>query len=112
MKAENLALKYLFDSGKLLISFRKGFQRFYDLTERVLPANISTEPIERSELPLHMLSTILTGLGLVSSNEMVSYLGKIFPRIIWKGKKQGINNFLNHSVKDGIIRAINIQDLS
>ncbi len=111
IKAENMALKYLFDSGKLLISFRKGFQRYYDLTERVLPANIGTEPLEKSELPSYILNIILTGLGVVSSNEMVSYLGRIFPRIVWKGKKQGVNEFLNTCVKEGLLRTINVQDL-
>ncbi|MHA1913096.1 MAG: winged helix-turn-helix domain-containing protein [Promethearchaeota archaeon] len=110
IKAESMALKYLFNSGKLLIAFRKGFQRYYDLVERVLPANISTEPLERSELPSHMLNIILTGLGIASSNEMVSYLGRTFPRIVWKGKRQGVNDFLNRCVKDGIVRTINVQD--
>ncbi|MHA2473140.1 MAG: DNA glycosylase AlkZ-like family protein [Promethearchaeota archaeon] len=111
IKTENMALKHLFNSGKLLISFRKGFQRYYDLTERVLPPRISSEPMEKNELPIHMLNIILRGLGLVSSNEVFSYLGRIFPRIVWNGKKQGVNDFLNTCDKDGLVRAINVQDL-
>ncbi|MHA1505391.1 MAG: DNA glycosylase AlkZ-like family protein, partial [Candidatus Heimdallarchaeota archaeon] len=43
-KKEKMALEYLFNKGKLMISYRKGFKKYYDLTENVLPANISTEP--------------------------------------------------------------------
>jgi uncharacterized protein YcaQ len=36
-KPEKWALEHLFDTGVLMISRREGFQRVYDLTERVLP---------------------------------------------------------------------------
>jgi uncharacterized protein YcaQ len=111
IKSENLALKYLFHTGKLLISFRKGFQRYYDLTERILPANISSEPMEKNELSIHMLNSILKGLGVVSLNEILNYLGKDFPKIIWDGKKQSMIDFLEDSVKDGLLMRINIQSL-
>lgn len=36
-KEEKLALEYLFDIGELMVSKREGFQRVYDLQERVRP---------------------------------------------------------------------------
>lgn len=35
-KPTKIALEYLFDRGELMVSYRQKFQRYYDLTERVL----------------------------------------------------------------------------
>ena len=111
IKGENLALKHLFHSGKLLISYRKGFQRYYDLTERVLPPRISSESIDRENLPQHLVKIIFSALGIASSKEFQLYLGKVFPRILWEGKKQNIESFLNKCVKEGIIEQLSITGL-
>ena len=39
-KPAKVALELLFWRGDLMISERRGFQRVYDLTERVLPAHV------------------------------------------------------------------------
>jgi len=38
------ALEWLFWSGKITTSYRRGFERVYDLTERVIPAEILARP--------------------------------------------------------------------
>jgi len=111
LKAENLALKHLFHIGKLLISYRRRFQRYYDLAERVIPQGINSEPMDKTDLPEHILDIILSALGIASSNEFLNYLGKIFPKIIWEGKKQSVNDYLNECVKIGLLDSINIQGL-
>ena len=50
-KSEKRALEYLFHTGQLLIQYRKGFQKFYDLPERVLPPSIDHEPMQSDEIP-------------------------------------------------------------
>lgn len=110
VKAENIALKFLFHSGKLLISYRKGFQRYYDLAERVIPSKLNSESMDKTELPKYLLTTILSALGIVSTNEIFNYLGNVFPKIAWNRQKQDVNNFLNNYVKDGILRPINIHN--
>lgn len=111
LKAENLALKHLFHSGKILISYRKGFQRYYDLAERVIPSNINIEPMDKNDLPDHILDLTISSLGIVSSNEVFNYLGEIFPKIVWEGKKPMVNDFLNDHVKDGLLESIKLQNL-
>lgn len=111
LKAENLALKYLFHKGKLLISHRKGFQRYYDLPERIIPPNISSELMEKEEVPIHILNIIFNALGVVSTNEIQNYLGNIFPKLIWDNNKDGINNFLDEKQKEGLIEQIKIESL-
>ena len=112
LKGENLALKHLFHTGKLLISYRKGFQRYYDLTERVLPPGISSEAMDKEEIPKHLSKIIFSALGVASSKEFQFYLGKIFPRILWEGKKLNIESFLDNYVKEGIIEQITIPGLN
>jgi len=111
LKAENLALKHLFHSGKILISYRKGFQRYYDLADRVIPSKISSEPMDKTELPEHILNIIFSALGIASYNEFLNYLGKIFPKIVWRGNKQYVIEYLNKCVKNGILRPISVKDL-
>lgn len=111
IKAENIALKYLFHTGKLLVSHRKGFQRYYDLPERVIPPNIDSEHMVKEEIPFHMLNVILNALGVVSVAEIQNYIGNIFPKLIWDNKKELINEFLVESENKGIITRIEIKDL-
>ncbi|MFW9770702.1 MAG: winged helix-turn-helix domain-containing protein [Candidatus Heimdallarchaeota archaeon] len=111
LKAENIALKYLFHTGKLLVSHRKGFQRYYDIPERVLPPNISSEPTERDELPHHMLEIVLRALGLASVDDIWNYLGTIFPKVIWNNDKQKLTKFLEESISEGALIPINIETI-
>ncbi|KKK43313.1 hypothetical protein LCGC14_0481960 [marine sediment metagenome] len=112
VKIESVALRYLFQRGKLLVSYRKGFQKYYDLTERVLPSNISSEPIDQSELTEHILNTILSALGFAGPNEILSYFGRSFQRAVWgnKEKKKKVVDFLENNVKEGPLRSINTQN--
>ena len=43
------ALEHLFDAGLLAIAGRRGFERLYDLTERVIPAAVLTLPVMARE---------------------------------------------------------------
>lgn len=110
-KGENVALKILFHTGKLLISYRKGFQRYYDLTERVLPPAINSEPLKKEFLLNHLLKIIFSALGIASSTEFQYYLGKKFPKILWDGKKFNIKKFLETCVKEGILEQIIVTGL-
>jgi len=108
LKAENIALKYLFHTGKLLVSYRKGFQRYYDIPERVLPPNISSEPVKKDDLPHHILEIIFNALGLASVDDIWNYLGSIFPKIVWNNDKQKLIDFLEKNVSEGALIPIEI----
>ncbi|MDP6016615.1 MAG: crosslink repair DNA glycosylase YcaQ family protein [Candidatus Latescibacteria bacterium] len=69
-KPAKAALEGLFDSGELMISERRGFQRVYDLAERVLPGDLDrTEPTadERARWAVHRT---LDNLGVVDDWQM------------------------------------------
>jgi uncharacterized protein YcaQ len=111
LKIENIALKILFHTGKLLVSFRKGFQRYYDLPDRVIPPNINIELMDKEELAEHTIDLIAQALGLISVNEVVYYLGRHFSKIIWNGNRIAIETTLKQCSKSGMLEEIRIEGM-
>jgi uncharacterized protein YcaQ len=64
------ALEYLFHTGELMVKARKGFQKVYDLTERILPVNIDTRIPTAEELSEHLILKSINAGGIVSTSEM------------------------------------------
>lgn len=74
-KPAKQALERLFMEGTLMIAKRQGFQKVFDLTERVIPEHIDTrEPTER-ELCEHLIHRFLAANCLGTPAEM-AYLRK------------------------------------
>jgi len=73
------ALEWLWRTGQLAITRRDGFQKVYDLTERVVPA-----PVLRTDVPFGSkvdwaCSSALDHLGFASPSEMQAYWNAIPP---------------------------------
>ncbi len=69
-KPAKTALEVLFWQGDLMIARREGFQKIYDLTERVLPAETNTRPPSPDELGRFHVRRALRGLGLATEREI------------------------------------------
>lgn len=65
-KPSKRVLEALFSAGALMISGRRGFQRLYDLTERVLPAHVDTSEPSAEEARRFHARRILSAHGVVS----------------------------------------------
>ncbi|WP_444996712.1 winged helix-turn-helix domain-containing protein [Aliikangiella sp. IMCC44359] len=65
-KPAKRALEQLYMEGELMISSREGFQKTYDLTERVLPNHINTQMPNIEELATHIITQQLRSHGLIS----------------------------------------------
>jgi uncharacterized protein YcaQ len=65
-KPAKKALEQLYMQGDLMVSDRQGFQKTYDLTERVLPAEINSTMPSLSQFAAHLLDQQLRCHGLVS----------------------------------------------
>jgi uncharacterized protein len=65
-KPAKKALEQLYMQGDLMVSDRVGFQKTYDLTERVLPAHINTQMPSIEEFAVHLVDQQLRCHGLVS----------------------------------------------
>ncbi len=67
------ALELLFGAGLLMVSRRENFQRYYDLTENVLPPNIDTEEPTLDERKCFFLTKALDALGLAKPADIGQY---------------------------------------
>lgn len=65
-KPAKKALEQLYMQGDLMVSEREGFQKTYDLTERVLPAGVDTTMPTLEEFATHLVDQQLRCHGLVS----------------------------------------------
>jgi uncharacterized protein YcaQ len=65
-KPAKRALEQLFMQGELMIIARDGFQKTYDLTERVLPEGTDTRLPDDEEMATYLLDTMLKSHGFVT----------------------------------------------
>jgi uncharacterized protein len=65
-KPAKKALEQLYMEGDLMVSDREGFQKTYDLTERVLPSHVNAQMPSQSEFAAHIVEQQLRCHGLVS----------------------------------------------
>ena len=73
-KPAKTALELLFWRGELMISERRGFQRVYDLPERVLPASVDTRMPNDSELGRFLVQRALQAHGFATAREIHDHL--------------------------------------
>ena len=65
-KPAKKAVEQLYMEGDLMVSTREGFEKVYDLTERVLPADVNLQMPSMAEFAAHILDQQLRCHGLVS----------------------------------------------
>ena len=74
-KPAKQALEQLFMQGELMVSAREGFQKVYELPERVLPDWVDTRMPDMDEYANYLIETTLRAHGFASSTSM-TYLRK------------------------------------
>ena len=74
-KPAKQALEQLFMQGELMVSSRQGFQKVYDLPERVLPDWVDTREPTLDEFAAHLIDINLRAHGFVTQVS-VTYLRK------------------------------------
>lgn len=72
-KPQKAALEYLWFSGELLVTRREKFQKFYDLTERVLPAAAKLAPPTEAEHIEWACRTALERLVIATPKEIADF---------------------------------------
>ena len=96
------AIMHLFMEGKLMIVERKGFQKKYDLTERVLPNNINTKTPTRKEYLEYLVKRDLRAHGLMKVRDF-GHLLKI--------DRKELKTHLEKMVKSGELEDVRIKGL-
>lgn len=68
------ALEILFFGGELMITERRGMERVYDLTERVLPDWVNTKRPSEEELGQHLINRAVRAHGLVTERDIRDHI--------------------------------------
>jgi uncharacterized protein YcaQ len=89
-KPAKQALEQLFMEGKLMVARRKGFQKVYDLTERVLPSSVDTSFPSQKEIAEHLIRKNIRAYGIVQEKEVL-YLQSNLKESVCKAIKHLLN---------------------
>ncbi|QKV19943.1 winged helix-turn-helix domain-containing protein [Oricola thermophila] len=73
------ALEYLWRTGKLAIARREGFQKVYDLAERVIPADCHGAEVEHHEFVDWACRSALERLGFATRGEIAGFWDLLKP---------------------------------
>lgn len=72
--AEKHALEWLFAAGEVTVAGRRGFERLYDLPERVIPSAILQQPLlSEAEAQRGLLLHAATALGVGTEKDLRDY---------------------------------------
>lgn len=100
-KPAKKALEQLYMQGDLMVCDRAGFQKRYDLTERVLPSHINTQMPSIEEFATHILDQQLRCHGLVSLK------GVTYQRRNTELRK-AVKRLLNERLSQGILEEVEV----
>lgn len=78
-KPSKVALDYLWRSGELAVTKRVGFRKFYDLSERVIPADVLAVQVPNAEIIDRACVAALDRLGFATSGELAAFFDLIRP---------------------------------
>jgi uncharacterized protein YcaQ len=70
---EKHALEWLFAAGLVTVAGRRGFERLYDLPERVLPAELLQANLNEAEAQRGLLLHSATALGVATEKDLRDY---------------------------------------
>ncbi|WP_434680458.1 YcaQ family DNA glycosylase [Pseudomonas sp. R1-18] len=72
--AEKLALEWLFAAGEVTVAGRRGFERLYDLPERVLPIEVLNHPaVSEADAQRELLLHAANALGVGTEKDLRDY---------------------------------------
>lgn len=103
LKPTKKALEQLYMEGELMVSDREGFQKTYDLTERVLPPHIDTQLPTIEEFARHLVDQQLRCHGLVTLKG-ITYLRKI------AGLRDAVKTVVKEGLAEGILEQLKIEN--
>ena len=75
-----VALEYLWRSGELSVSHREGFQKVYDLTERVIPDALRAQAPALVETVAWAANAALDRLGFATPGEVAAFFDLLTPQ--------------------------------
>jgi uncharacterized protein len=93
-----VAIEWLFWSGRVTSAARRGFERLYDLPERVLPAKVfSTAPVDEREAHRLLVERSARAMGIASEADLRDYY-----RLSLAGTRQAIGELVEARVLERV----------
>jgi uncharacterized protein YcaQ len=98
-KPTKQALEQLYMQGDLMVSKREGFQKTYDLTERVLPDNVDTTAPDLEDFAAHLVDQQLRCHGVVSV-KAITYLRRV------PGLRDAVKALVDARIQQGALESL------
>ncbi len=106
-KPEKVASERMFNAGILMIARREGFQRVYDLRERILPDWYDSRALPQSEARKSLILKAVRALGVARTKWLPSY----FPDYLrYRNSTQDIRNVLEEAIGTGEVFVVSVED--
>lgn len=99
-KPAKAALELLFWQGDLMIAGRRGFQRVYDLTERVLPPDVDTTVPTDAELARFLVTRALNAYGVAREYDIRGHI---------KADQQLVAGGISEMLADGTVLELKVE---
>ncbi len=101
-KPTKIALEQLFMEGKVMVRERRGFQKVYDLTERVLPPGVDCSMPSPQEMGRFLVERSLRQYGLATEAEM---------HYLRKGHSSQVRNALGEMCESSEVLSLQVEGL-
>ena len=109
-KPAKIALELLWSCGKIAVAERVGFQRRYDLTERVIPRKILNRSIDPQEVWRFFLQRALGCLVIATRNHIADYLSlRSYMLNLERNMKQQLGEKIQQLVKEDVVVKVDIE---
>jgi uncharacterized protein YcaQ len=77
-----IALEYLFDTGEVTAATRQGFERLYDIPERVIPADILNRPeLGEADAIRQLVEHSARALGIATKADVADYFRLLIAQV-------------------------------
>lgn len=99
-KPAKIALEQLFMEGSLMVSERKGFQKVYDITERVIPAGLDIAMPTEEECAEHLVRNNMRSLGIFSLKDVIHLRSNM---------QHAVKHTLSEFIDSGLLEEVKIE---
>jgi len=107
-KPAKRALECLFLSGELMITRREGFQKVYDLRERVLPAEVDSTYPSEAEWSRFLILLMIRALGLASLQDII-YIRQSTRKLFAKPIQSSVKERLEQLIEAGEVVEVSLE---
>jgi uncharacterized protein YcaQ len=106
-KPAKLALELLYNAGVLMVSRREKFQKYYDLTENVLPSSIDTSEPTEIERQRFFLEKTINAWGIAEPKDVGYYF------YTWSIKTRvgvkGLSGLIKKLEKEDVVTTVHVE---